>query len=127
MPENDLHHLELDNRIEDILKNLSEMPSADDRMQAILEVLTDVEVVPTVGNYYTFVYSPKTPNIRYDNFPLVAVTGLFRWGFRAINFHWDMPRNYTWEEVVGNLHVVRRQEMNDLIRIGYAKFRYNYA
>ena len=127
MPENDLHHLTLKNRVEDILDDLSEMPTADDRMQAILSVLTDVEAIPTVGNYYTFVYSPKTPNIRYDNFPLVAVTGLFKWGFRAINFHWDMPRNYTWEEIVGNLHIVRRQEINDLIKIGYARFRYNYA
>lgn len=127
MPENDLHQLKLRNRVESILDNLHEFPSADDRMQAILEVLVEVEVIPTVGNYYTFVYSPKTPNIRYDNFPLVAVTGLFRWGFRGINFHWDDPRNYTWNEIVGNLHVVRRQEINDLVRIGYARFRYNYS
>lgn len=127
MSKNDLHHLRLPNRVESILDNLHKMPSADDRMQAILEALTEVEVIPTKGNYYTFVYSPKTPNIRYDNFPLVAVVGVFRWGFRGINFHWDEPRNYTWNEVVGNLYVVRRQEINDLIRIGYARFRYNYA
>ena len=126
MPENDLHHIKLKNRIKPILKDIRGMPSADDRMQAILEVLTDVEVIPTVGHYYTFVYSPKTPDIRYDNFPLVAVTGVFKWGFRGVNFHWDESRNYTWNEIVGNLYVVRRQELIDLIKIGYARFRYNY-
>ena len=41
-----------------------------------------------------FVYNPKTPNIRYDQNPLVAVTQVLEWGFRGIYFHWSENRQY---------------------------------
>ena len=58
-------------------------------MQDIMEALgTESQGIPEVGKYYTFVYSPKTPNIQYDEFPLVAVTEIFSWGFRGLNYHY---------------------------------------
>ena len=44
------------NRFEYIVDDIISESSADDRMQKILEVATDVEVIPDVGRYYTFVY-----------------------------------------------------------------------
>ena len=32
-----------------------------------------VEAIPSVGNYYTFVYNAKTAGKQYDQHPLVAV------------------------------------------------------
>ena len=113
------------NRITPILQNLIGTEDPDDLMLDILEVLTDVEVVPDVGGFYTFVYQPKTPGIQYDAHPLVAVTDIFRWGFRGINFHWRGPRQYTWQEIVGNLHVVTAQELSDLRTIPYGKISLN--
>ena len=84
-----------------------------------------VEAIPTVGNYYTFVYNAKTAGKQYDQHPLIACTDLFRWGFRGINFHWQSPRNYTWGEVVGQLYAVRSQELDDLLSLQYGKFLIN--
>jgi len=94
-------------------------------MIEIMSVLNESGKIPNEGKYYVFVYNPKTPNIRYDQNPLVAVSDVFSWGFRGINFHWGKIRQYTWEEVVGYLHVAYPLEMNDLRSIPYQNFQIN--
>lgn len=117
-------------RIEDHVDDISSLPDADDRMLAILELLTTTVLIPEVGRYYTFVYKPKTPRIQYDEYPLIACVGIFKWGFRGINYHWaarggEPFRNYTWEEVVGFLHLVYPLELNDMRSIPYQNFKIN--
>jgi len=98
----------------------------EEMMLEIMELLNDtVTPIPDVGKFYTFVYNPKTPNIEYDQHPLVAVTDIFSWGFRGLNFHWQQARNYTWNELAGQLYVVNWVELDDLMSIPYAKFRLN--
>lgn len=98
----------------------------DDMMLEIIEKLqTEVEVVPDVGKYFTFIYTAKTPRVEYDRFPLVAVTGLFRWGFRGLNYHWGEFRNYTWEELESNLYKVYPMELKTLRAIPYQSFTIN--
>ena len=98
----------------------------EEMMLEIMELLNDtVTPIPDVGKFYTFVYTPKTPNIEYDQHPLVAVTDIFSWGFRGLNFHWQQARNYTWNELAGQLYVVNWVELDDLMAIPYAKFRLN--
>jgi len=95
----------------------------EEMMLEIMELLNDtVTPVPDVGTLCTFVYNAKTPEIRYDQHPLVAVTDLFSWGFRGLNFHWREYRQYTWEELAGQVYIVQREELNDLLSIPYAKF-----
>ena len=95
----------------------------EDMMLEIMDLLKDtVTPVPDVGKYYTFVYNAKTPNVQYDQHPLIACTDIFGWGFRGINFHWQSSRNYTWEELSGQLYVVNYDELDDLLSIPYAKF-----
>ena len=113
------------NRLERDVSDIIALYDADDRMLAVTEILTETEVVPDVGRYYTFIYAPKTPRIRYDQFPLIACVGLFQWGFRGYNFHWPAFRNFTWEEVVGYLHTAYPLEMNDLRSIPYQNFQIN--
>ena len=113
------------NRLERDVSNIIALDDADDRMLAVTEILTETEVVPDVGRYYTFIYAPKTPRIRYDQFPLIACVGIFQWGFRGYNFHWPAFRNYTWEEVVVYLHTAYPLEMNDLRSIPYQNFQIN--
>ena len=112
-------------RIAEISDNLIGIESPDDLMLEILEALSETETVPEAGNYYTFVYQPKTPGIRYDEFPLVAVTDVFSWGFKGLNFHWGNVRQYTWQEMIGNLHIVNSEEMESLRSIPYGKIRLN--
>ena len=54
------------NRLEYVVDDIINELTPDDRMLALLGALPEVEVVPDVGRYYTFIYTPKTPRIQYD-------------------------------------------------------------
>ena len=110
------------NRIEAIKSRLTSSDPEDLMLEIMGALNNTVEAIPSVGKYYTFVYNAKTPNVQYDQHPLVAVTDLFRWGFRGINFHWQSSRNYTWEELTGQVYMVKSIELDDLLAIPYAKF-----
>ena len=98
----------------------------EDMMLEIMELLNDtVTPIPEVGKFYTFVYNAKTPNYTYDKHPLIACTSLEKWGFKGLNFHWQQTRNYTWNELAGQLYVVQWNELDDLLAIPYAKFILN--
>lgn len=109
----------------DTISKIKSYGDSDDQMLLILDVLKETELIPDVGSLYTFVYSPKTSGIEYDQYPLVVVSDIYRWGFKGFNFHWQSPRNYTWIEVVGSLHKVHKDELNTLISFNYQKFRIN--
>ena len=111
-----------DNRIEAIKDKLTSSDPEDLMLEIMGALNNTVEAIPSVGKYYTFVYNAKTPNVQYDQHPLVAVTDLFGWGFRGINFHWQSSRNYTWEELTGQVYMVKSIELDDLLAIPYAKF-----
>ena len=111
-----------ENRIEAIKGKLTSS-DPEDLMLEIMQALNNtVTPIPQVGNYYTFVYNAKTPNIQYDQHPLIACTDLFKWGFRGINYHWQSSRSYTWDELPGMLYIVKSIELDDLLSIPYAKF-----
>ena len=111
------------NRIEAIKDELETTNDPEDLMLMIMEALKGtVSPIPEVGKFYTFVYNAKTPRIQYDQHPLIACTDLQQWGFKGLNFHWRQSRNYTWEELAGQLYVVDYNELDDLLAIPYAKF-----
>ena len=112
-----------DNRIAPIKEELKEMSDPEEMMLLIMDTLKDVEVVPDVGQYYTFIYKPKTPNITYDEHPLVAVTEVLEWGFRGINLHFGQVRQYTFPEIIGQVHLVRGSEFEDIKHIPYARIK----
>ena len=97
----------------------------EDIMLLIMEIFTIQEIIPEAGKFYTFIYNAKTPNISYDQHPLIACVEIFRWGFRGLNFHWQNYRNYTWEEIPGQLMVVEFQELDELLALQYGKFILN--
>ena len=114
-------------RMRELKKRINESNTKDpeDLMMIIMDVLKQEVLYPEPGKFYTFIYTPKTPEIEYDQHPLIACTSLERWGFKAINFHWREGRQYTWEEVVGKLHVVKYDELDEMLSIPYGKFRLN--
>jgi hypothetical protein len=97
----------------------------EDIMLLIMEIFTIREIIPETGKFYTFIYNAKTPGISYDQHPLIACVEIFRWGFRGLNFHWQNYRNYTWEEIPGQLMVVEFQELDELLALQYGKFILN--
>ena len=116
-----------DNRVRQFLSDLNNRTNdPEEMMLEIMEALNDtVEPIHEVGKFYTFVYNAKTPDITYDQHPLIACTDLQSWGFRGLNFHWQKYRNYTWEELAGQLYVVQWNELDALLAIPYAKFLLN--
>ena len=116
-----------DNRVKQFLSDINNRTNdPEEMMLEIMEALNDtVEPIPEVGKFYTFVYNYNTPYITYDQHTLIACTDLQSWGFRGLNFHWQKYRNYTWEELAGQLYVVQYNELDDLLAIPYAKFLLN--
>ena len=110
-------------RISVLQMKIKKLNDPEDIMLEIMDTFTETEIVPDVGNYYTYIFNAKTPNIRYDQHPLVAVLEIFNWGFRGINFHWREVRQYTWDEVSGELHLVYPNEIKDLQSIPYQKIQ----
>ena len=110
-------------RVSQLKRKLDGSEDAETLMMNILEVFRDIEYVPDPGKYYTFIYYPKTEDIRYDAHPLVAVTEIERWGFKGFNYHWGQMRNYTWQEVVGACHLVKPDEIDYLRSLPYGKIR----
>ena len=114
-------------RVEELKRMVLDANTSDPEeiMLLIMELFTIEEILPEVGKFYTFIYNPKTPNITYDQHPLIACMDLFKWGFRGLNFHWQEYRNYTWAEVAGKLHLVEFQELDELLALQYGKFLLN--
>ena len=114
-------------RVEELKRMVLDANTTDPEeiMLLIMELFTIEEILPEVGKFYTFIYNPKTPNITYDQHPLIACVDLFKWGFRGLNFHWQEYRNYTWAEVAGKLHLVEFQELDELLALQYGKFLLN--
>ena len=109
-------------RITPLVEKYKGTGDPDDIMLEVIDALSDtVEVIPEPGNYYTFVYLAKTPNIIYDQHPLIACTSIQSWGFTGLNFHLNMPRRYTWQEVIGKVHRVYNEEIDYMKSVPYQK------
>ena len=114
------------NRIESNIEDIKSERDLEERMELIMYALNDtVAPIPDEGNICTFKYYAKTPNIRYDQHPLVAVTELFPWGFRGINFHLRDYRQYTFQELGTQVYIVQREELDDLLSLDYEKIVLN--
>jgi len=109
-------------RVSQLKRKIEGLTDSESIMLEIMDVFRETEFIPDVGNYYTFIYLPKTQGIKFDQFPLIACTDIQKWGFRGLNFHWGEVRNYTWLEVSGKLHTIKNDEIEYLRSIPYARF-----
>jgi hypothetical protein len=111
------------NRIREVIDSvIGTEQDPDDLMLILLEAVQDsYTVVPSIGKYYIFNYLAKTPNIQYDQNPLVAVMEVYSWGFKGFNYHWNQVRQYTWEEVGGNFYEIYSYELDDAREIPFKK------
>ena len=101
------------NRLERVKDSIRDLGDPEEMMIEITGILNETVIIPDVGETYTFIYNAKTPRIESD---------IFSWGFRGINFHWDKIRNYTWQEIPGQLHIVRQSEIQTILDIPYAYY-----
>ena len=108
-------------RMELLKMRLKGVTDPEDIMLEIMDVLNEVDIIPDAGGFYTYVYNAKTPDLWYDQHPLIKCESVFQWGFRGYNFHWPEYRNYTWNEVAGQLHIVKYTELGEMLSIPYKK------
>jgi hypothetical protein len=125
MPRKSVQQQKKRNRIAPLVKKLIGTEDADDLMIELMNVLTETRQPPQAGRFYVFVYNAKTSNVRYDQNPLVAVTKVYKWGFRGFNYHWGEERQYTWDEVAGGMYEVYKEELSDLRRLPFGNIRLN--
>lgn len=110
------------NRVEKLSKKMvGKSPSYC--MSILLNKLTDITIVPEVNRYYVFVYKAKTPKLRYDQHPFILCTTIHPWGFIGFNYHWKSYRQYTWGEVLTNLHEVNPDEVETVMNFPIAKYK----
>lgn len=108
-------------RVESIKRHMSGSPEYCMRM--LLSKMTAGEMVPSPDKYYVFIYKAKTPNIQYDQHPLIACTGVYKWGFTGFNYHWEDYRRYSWLEVFSNVYEITDEEINDVRNFPIAKYK----
>ena len=115
-----------ENRVRSVVNGLIGTEEPDDIMIELMDTLTSTSTSsPSAGKYYLFVYNAKTPNIQYDSNPLVAVTDVFDWGFRGVNLHIGQYRNYTYNELIGQLYEVNSYELSDVRELPFGKMQLN--
>ena len=109
------------NRISEIALQVGSDPTSN--MALLLGKLSPSVLVPEADKYYTFVYTPKTRNIQYDQHPFVQVSSVHRWGFVGLNHHWDDFRRYTWAECETPLFEIYEDELQDMTQFPIALFK----
>lgn len=116
------------NRVRRIVGDLIGIETPEVLMSKITEALKNsVTLVPIPEKFYTFRYRAETPNIRYDQHPLIYCENISNSKdgnlyFQGPNYHWPMQRVYRIDRVIGNLYEVDAGEIADLREIPYAKF-----
>ena len=101
------------NRLETVEKNMNGTESADVMFAKASDALKSTEVqVPMVGNFYIFTYVAAKRGLLTDLYPLVAVTGVYDWGFTGINMHLGEQRNYNYPVMMSPLYEVRSTELD---------------
>lgn len=104
--------------------------TAEEIMNEILSRLSGSErpLPPIPGKFYTYIYYAKTPNIIYDQHPLILAGETLPRGFMGFNYHLGKPRQYNTqdgERLVSGLYEVSRLELSILLRISYGKLVHN--
>lgn len=92
-------------------------------MSLLMNTLTDIVIVPSSDKYYVFVYKAKSPRLRYDQHPFIVCTTIHPWGFTGFNYHWNAYRQYTWGEVLTNLHEVNEDEVETVMQLPTSRFK----
>ena len=108
--------------LEDIVAGMGNNPTKN--MTLLLKgYLTNDQVTPAANKYYLFVYKAKTPNIQYDQYPLIVCGNVFNWGFTGLNVHWGEIRQYSFGEVKSNLYQLTEEEFSILEKAPLALFK----
>lgn len=101
--------------------------SPDYYMDIVLNALyrNRTNEVMSIGNIYTFIYNATTRKKWFDAHPVTVVVGVYSWGYRGYNYHWERAggyiespiRNYKFENIQSLMFKILPQELDDLLKI----------
>lgn len=101
------------NRLSAIESRLIGTEKAEDIMNDMVLALKDTQTdKPVAGNYYAFIYFAAKNDLLTDRYPLVAVTGVYDWGFTGINLHLGEQRNYNYVAAASPFYQVKNNEID---------------
>ena len=101
------------NRLSAIEANLIGTEPADKIMDKMILALGDTQSETVrAGNYYAFIYYAQKNDLLTDRYPLVAVTGVYDWGFTGINLHLGEQRNYNYVAAGSPFYQVKNTELD---------------
>jgi len=110
--------------------------SPDYYMDKLLDRLSRsrTEEVMLIGGIYTFIYNATTRKKWFDAHPVTVIVGIYSWGYRGYNYHWERAggyiespiRNYKFEHIHSLKFKIKPQELEDVLRIPTFKPIYRY-
>ena len=106
---------------------IKDMLLGNESPDEIMDLIRDTfESVLVLSWWILYLIQSQDSQLQYDQYPLVAVTELFSWGFRGINYHWGEYRNYGWGEVGANsFHQISDMEIKSVRSLPFAKYLLN--
>lgn len=104
------------NRIQPLIKKLYGTEKPETIMNELVLALRDTESnIPRPGDFIVFIYYAARENLLYDRYPIVAVDGVFDWGFKGVNLHLGKPRNYDFNRAASPYYILKREELDDAL------------
>ena len=104
------------NRIQVLTSKLTGLEKPETVMNELMMVLREGELsIPRPGIFVTFIYYAQRESLLYDRYPIVAVEGVFDWGFKGVNLHLGEPRNYNFTAAASPYYEIKREELDDAL------------
>ena len=114
------------NRVQPLVKRQYGTEEADVVMNDLMYVLRDSQVqIPRPGNFYTFIYYAQKQGLLTDRYPVVAVEGVYEWGFTGVNLHTQEPRRYNFSSTAGSYYQIRPYELDSVLVLPLMKLVQN--
>ena len=104
------------NRIQVLTSKMTGVEKPETVMNELMMVLRETELnIPRPGIFVTFIYYAQRESLLYDRYPIVAVEGVFDWGFKGVNLHLGEPRNYNFTAAASPYYEIKREELDDAL------------
>ena len=106
------------NRIQPILSRLKGVEDSEVIMKELQVALSDSQSqMPIPGKVYVYTYIANSAELLTDMYPVVAVEGVYEWGWTGINLHLKKQRNYNIGSNATPLYMVKANEVQTLLTL----------
>ena len=106
------------NRVQPLLTKLKGVEDSEVIMKELEAALSDsVSQMPIPGKVYVYTYIANRPELLTDMYPIVAVEGVYEWGWTGINLHLKKQRNYSIGSNATPLYMLKPNEVQTALTL----------